>query len=240
MILPPPGRTAAPEMEAGARPAPRPQPPAPTGTTKNKRTRANAPGCHTDRALRRQASTNRSGMGARPSMTRATPRTPTLLPAKGRQRDRARQGNPPPHWPPKPHSQRARRTGAPPPPAPPPGTGTPQGRRPKPRRAHSPKPDREKAGPGRPPSKHAKRSTGPGQDTRSGTGCVERPYQRPAPKPREVRAPHQPGEGGRGERTPRERERTHTRRTRGEYQKGNRTDPAERTDRMEWRMSERG
>ena len=43
-----------------------------------------------------------------------------------------------------------------------------------------------------------------------------------------------------GERTPRERERTHTKRTRGDHQKGNRTERAERTDRMEWRTSERG
>ena len=42
-----------------------------------------------------------------------------------------------------------------------------------------------------------------------------------------------------GERTPRERERTHTKRTRGDHQKGNRTERAERTDRMEWRTSER-
>ena len=68
---------------------------------------------------------------------------------------------------------------------------------------------------------------------------MERPYQRPLPGPREVRAPHQPGEGG-GGRKPRERERTHTQRTRGENQKGNRTEPAERTVRMEWRTSERG
>ena len=67
---------------------------------------------------------------------------------------------------------------------------------------------------------------------------MERPYQRPAPGPREVRAPNKPGEGG--GRTPRERERTHTQRTRGEYQKGNPTEPAERTDRLEWRTSERG
>ena len=43
-----------------------------------------------------------------------------------------------------------------------------------------------------------------------------------------------------GERTPRERERTHTKRTRGDYRKGNRTERAERTDRMEWRTSARG
>ena len=41
-----------------------------------------------------------------------------------------------------------------------------------------------------------------------------------------------------GERTPRERERTHTKGTRGDYQKGDRTERAERTDRVEWRTSE--
>ena len=46
-------------------------------------------------------------------------------------------------------------------------------------------------------------------------------------------------QGGR-ERTPRERERRHTKRARGDYQKGNRTERAERTDRVEWRTSERG
>ena len=73
---------------------------------------------------------------------------------------------------------------------------------------------------------------------RRGTDRVERPYQRPAPGPREVRAQHKPGRGG--ARTPRERERTHTQRTRGETEKGKRTEPVERTDRMEWRTSERG
>ena len=67
---------------------------------------------------------------------------------------------------------------------------------------------------------------------------MEGPYQRPAQGPREVRAPHQPREGGEA-RTPSERERTHTQRTHGENLKGNRTEPAERTDRMEWRTSER-
>ena len=52
-----------PERGARARPAPPPQPPAPTGAAENKRARANAPGRRTDRAQRRRASTNRSGMG---------------------------------------------------------------------------------------------------------------------------------------------------------------------------------
>ena len=87
------------------------------------------------------------------------------------------------------------------------------------------------------PPKHARRSKGPGQDTRRGTNHVERPYQRPVPGPRKVRTPHHPGGGGR---TPRERERTHTKGTRGDYQKGNQTERPERTDHVEWRTSERG
>ena len=47
-------------------------------------------------------------------------------------------------------------------------------------------------------------------------------------------------QGGGGEWTPRERERTHTKGTRGDYRKGNRTERAERTERVEWRTSERG
>ena len=49
---------------------------------------------------------------------------------------------------------------------------------------------------GPPPPKHARRSTGPGQDTRRGTDHVERPYQRPVPGPREMRAPHHPAGSG--------------------------------------------
>ena len=51
-------------------------------------------------------------------------------------------------------------------------------------------------GTGLPPPKHATRSKGPGQDTRRGTDHVEWPYQRPVPRPREVRTPHHPGGGG--------------------------------------------
>ena len=40
-----------------------------------------------------------------------------------------------------------------------------------------------------PPPIQTNRSTGPGQDTRRGTDRVQQPYQRPAPGPREVRAP---------------------------------------------------
>ena len=125
----------------------------------------------------------------------------------------------------------------PPPPTPPPGAGTPRTRRPSPRGVHSPKPGRGETGPGRAPTKQAKRSTGPAQDTRRGTDRVERPYQRAAPQCARCARHTNHGRGGG---TPRERERTHTQRTRGEYQKGNRTEPAERTDRIEWRTSEGG
>ena len=87
-----------------------------------------------------------------------------------------------------------------------------------PRGARIPKPGRGKRD-RPPPPEQDKRSTGPRQDTRRGTDRAERPYQRPAPGPREVRTPHQPGEGGRA-RTPQEHERTHTQRTRGENEKG--------------------
>ena len=239
MVPPPPGGTAAPEREAGTRPAPPPQAPALAGTAGRKRTRTNALGHYMGRAQRRQASTNRSGMGAAPSMTRTTPATPTLLPAQRRQRGGRRQSEPPPHWPPRPSKRGARRTGRPPPPPHPPAWVRP-GRADPPHGGPATPSQVAGNGTGPPPPKHARLSKGPGQDARSGTDCVERAYQRPAPGPREVRAPHHPGEGGGGEWTPRERERTRTQRARGEYQKGNRTELAERTDRVEWRTSERG
>ena len=64
------------------------------------------------------------------------------------------------------------------------------------RRPRNPKPSRGEPGPDRPPPKHARRSTGPGQDTRRGTDHMERPYQRPVPGPREMRAPHHPAGSG--------------------------------------------
>ena len=81
----------------------------------DKRTRASTQGCHTDRAWGQQASRTRSGMEATPSMARAAPKTPALLPAQGRQRDGPRQGDPPPHWPPRPLCLREWRAGTPPP-----------------------------------------------------------------------------------------------------------------------------
>ena len=64
------------------------------------------------------------------------------------------------------------------------------------------------------PPKHARRRTRPGQDTRRGTDHVERPYQRPVPGLREMRAPHHPA--GEGADTARARAHTHEKDTRGQ------------------------
>ena len=61
----------------------------------------------------------------------------------------------------------------------------------------------------------------------------------PAPSARTARGAHATPPRG-GVRTPRERERTHTQRARGDYQKGNRTELAECTDRVEWRTASEG
>ena len=167
MSPPSPGGTGAPERGVGSRPAPPPQLPAPTGTTGNKPARANASRRHTDRARRRQASTNRSGMGATPSMTRTTPVTPPLLPAQGRQRDGTRQSHPPPHWPPRPHKRGARHTGRAQLPPTHPLARTPRTRRPTPRGAPNPKPGRGETGPGRPPPSTPNRARDRGR-TRGG------------------------------------------------------------------------
>ena len=64
-------------------------------------------------------------------------------------------------------------------------------------RNNSPKPGRGEPGPDHPPpSKHASRSEGPGQDTRRGTDHVERPYQRPVPGTRNYARHTTPGGGG--------------------------------------------
>ena len=131
--------------------------------------------------------------------------------------------------------------GLPPPPHPTsPGVGTPQTRRPTPQGAHSPKPGRGGTGPGRSPPEASQMEHGTEAGRAEGHG--PRGTVLPAPSTwtaRGARATPTRGGGG-GARTPRERERTDTQRTDGEYHKGNRTEPAERTDRMEWRTSERG
>ena len=111
--------------------------------------------------------------------------------------------------------------------------GTPQGT--PCRRPHNPKQSRGEPGPDRPPQA---RQTEHGTGTGHAEGHGPRGTALPAPSAgttRDTRATPPSGE-----RTPRERERTHTKRTRGDYRKGNRTERAERTDRMEWRTSERG
>ena len=79
------------------------------------------------------------------------------------------------------------------------------------------------------------------QGTRAGQaeGHGPRGTALPAPSAPTVRGAHATPPRG-GGRTPRERERTQTQRARGDYQKGNRTELTERTDRVEWRTSERG
>ena len=87
-------------------------------------------------------------------------------------------------------------------------------------------------GTGLPPPELNKRSTGPTQVTQRSRNRMEQPYRRSAPEPRVVHGPHRPWGGAC---TPREHECTYTQRTRGTEPKGNGTEPAERTDHMEWR-----
>ena len=112
-------------------------------------------------------------------------------------------------------------------------------RRPTPRGAHIPKPGRGEPGPGRPPPPQA-----PQMEQGTGAGHAEghgpRGTALPAPSAETARGAHATKPRGGGEQTPRERKRTHTQRARGDYQKGSRTELAERTDRVEWRTSERG
>ena len=113
--------------------------------------------------------------------------------------------------------------------APPPGTPF--------RHPHNPKPSRGEPGPHPPP-----RSTPDGARDRGRTrGGARSTWNGPTSaecwdRARCARHTTQ----GEGERTPRERERTHTQSAHGDYQKVNRTEHAERTDRVEWRTSERG
>ena len=104
------------------------------------------------------------------------------------------------------------------------------------RRPRNPKPRRGEPGPDRPPP-----STPDGARDRGRTrGGARTKWNGPTSaqcRDHARCARHTTQRGG--ERTPQERERTHTKRTRGDYRKGNRTERAERTDRMEWRTSER-
>ena len=62
-------------------------PPAPTATTTVRRTRASTQGRHANYIQGQHANMNRSSMEATPTMNLATPITPALVPARGRQRD---------------------------------------------------------------------------------------------------------------------------------------------------------
>ena len=84
------------------------------------------------------------------------------------------------------------------------------------------------------------RQTEQGTGTGHAEGHGPRGTALPAPSAGTTRGAHATPPRGGGERTPRERERTHTKGTRGDYQKGNRTERAERTDHVEWRTSEQG
>ena len=109
---------------------------------------------------------------------------------------------------------------------PPPGTPC--------RHPHNPKRSRGEPGPDRPPP-----STPDGARDRGRTrGGAWTTWNGPtsAQCRDHARCERHTTQGG-GKRTPRERERTHTKGTRGDYQKGNRTERAERTDRVEWRTS---
>ena len=120
---------------------------------------------------------------------------------------------------------------------PPPGDGPPPLRGTQPPQGVQAKPGREEPGPDRPPqstpegARDRGRTRGGARTTWNGATsaqCQDR-----------ARCPRHTTQGG-GVRTPRERERTHTQRARRDYQKGNRTELAERTDRVEWRISEQG
>ena len=103
--------------------------------------------------------------------------------------------------------------------------------------AHSLKPGRGEPGPDRPPP-----STPDGARDRGRTrGGARNTWNGPtSAQCRDcARCARHTTQGG-WERTPRERKRTHTQRACGDYQKGNHTELAERTDRVEWRTSERG
>ena len=119
---------------------------------------------------------------------------------------------------------------------PPPGTAPHHPRGTQPPQGVQAKPGREEPGPDRPPpstpdgARDRCRTRGGAKTTLNGptsAQCQDR-----------ARCARHTTQGGR-ERTPRERERTYTQRAHGDYQKGYWIELAERTDRVEWRTSER-
>ena len=224
MISPPPGRTAAPGREAGAGPAPTSQPPTPAGTMRGRRT------CDSKRAR------TRTVWGPSPPWPERCPEPPLCcLPREGRGLDRGK-ATPSPAGPP------AAKTGGmahrpPPPPPQPPALK-------RPRRAgpiHGEHTARSKVGGKRdratPRKKKLNGAPDRGKERRGARTEWNGPTSAQHPDCAKCTRHTSQWRGG-GTRTPRKRERTHTQRTRGEYQKGNRTEPAERPDRMEWRTCE--
>ena len=243
VILPPPGRTAAPGREARAGPAPTPQPPAPAGTTMDKQTRANTPGL--TRTAPGDSKRSRTGAvwGPRPPWSERRQGHPLCcLPREGRGTDRGK-ATPRPTGPPWPHSREERRTGRPPHPTPPhsPAQERPRCADPAHGERRAPSQVGGKQDRAAPPPK--KKPNGTRDRGRTGVGartaCNGPTSAQHRDRARCARHTNQ-GWGGGGGRTRRERERTQAQRARGEDQKGNRTEPAERRDRMEWRTSERG
>ena len=124
---------------------------------------------------------------------------------------------------------------APPPPAHPPAH---ERHGPAPRGAHSPKPGRGEPGPDRPPP-----STPDGARDRGRTrGGARTTWNGPTSAQCRDRAwcVRHTTQGWGGADAAGARAHTHTQRAHGDYQKGNRTELAARTDCVEWRTSERG
>ena len=134
-------------------------------------------------------------------------------PGKAEGRTEARP--PPAPLTPRPHRPGERQTGHPPPKTHPPALERPRRAGPPHGEHTAPSQVGGKRDWAAPPQKQTKRSMGPGQEARRGTDRVERPYQCPRPGPREVRAPHQPGEGGGGVDAAGARAHTHTKDTGG-------------------------
>ena len=151
-------------------------------------------------------------------------------PGKAEGRTEARR--PPAPLPPRPRRPVQRHTGRPPPlPAHPPARERPGRAGPAKGGAHSPKPGRGETGP--PPPKGQTEKTGTVAGSAEGYGPSGTALPAPGIGTAQSVRTTAAGGGTGGARTPRERERTHTQGTRGEYQKGNKTKPAERTDRVE-------
>ena len=160
-LVPPP-----PERGARARPASPPQPPASTGAAENKRARANAPGSRTDRAQRRRASTNRSGMGGHAPHGQKDASDTRFVACPGKAEGRNEAERPPAlQAPPWPHKRGVRRTAPSTPPSRPPGTRTPRTRPASrsPHRACRPGGERGAPTPARPRPQHI--DSGPQQPT---------------------------------------------------------------------------